>query len=377
QNNIEDISFFMDECRRLGIPVLGPDVNESDFKFTVNKKGEIRFGLGGIKGVGSKAVENIIEERAENGPYGTVFEFASRVNPRMVNKKAYECLVYSGAFDCFSCYHRAQYFSSADKFNGIERLIKYANDYQTNLLSNQHSLFGGTSEAEISEPSLPECDPWPLLEKLRVEKEVIGMYISGHPLDDFKLELESFCGLTIDKLSDEHLPALKGKQFTFGGIITNVYVGMDKRGRNFGRFIVEDYKSTLKMLLFAEDYLKFKHFLEEGTPVYITARVEERFRNAEMLEIRINQMQLLSEIKDKMTRNVTLSVSINDLAEPFIDRLEHLVRNHPGNCSLKISVSDPLENIGVDMPSKTFKVAISEEFLSEMSRIDKISYRLN
>lgn len=378
QNNIEDISFFMDECRRLGIPVLGPDVNESDFKFTVNKKGEIRFGLGGIKGVGSKAVENIIEERSENGPYLTLFEFASRVNPRMVNKKAYECLVYSGAFDCFSAYHRAQYFATvADKYNGIERLIKYSNDYQANLLSSQHSLFGGTSEAAIAEPSLAECEPWPLLEKLRLEKEVIGMYLSGHPLDDFRLELESFCGITIDKLTDENLPALKGKQFSFGGIITNVYIGMDRRGRNFGRFMVEDYKSSIKLMLFAEDFLKFKHFLEEGTPVYMTARVEERFRNADLLEIRINQMQLLSEVKDKMARSVTLSVSIHDLEEPFISSLHELVKNHPGSCGLKISITDPLENIGVDMPSKTYKVSISEEFLAELGRMERITYRLN
>ncbi|HEY9560116.1 MAG TPA: DNA polymerase III subunit alpha [Anseongella sp.] len=378
QNNIEDISFFMDECRRLGIPVLGPDVNESDFKFTVNKKGEVRFGMGGIKGVGSKAVENIIEERGENGPYQTVFEFSSRVNPRMVNKKAYECLVYSGAFDCFGGYHRAQYFGAVgDKFNGIERLIKYSNDYQANLLSNQHSLFGGTSEANIAEPGLPDCDPWPLLEKLRLEKEVIGMYLSGHPLDDFRLELKSFCGITINQLTDEHLPALKGRQFSFAGIITNVYIGMDKRGRNFGRFMVEDYKGSLKLLLFAEDYLKFKHFLAEGTPVYITARVEERFRNAELLEIRINQMQLLSEVKDKMTRSVTLSVSLNDIAAPFISRIEELVKEHPGKCGLKISINDPLENIGVDMPSKTYKVAISEEFLSGLGQIEKVVYRLN
>src|SRR3546814_735048 len=177
----------------------------------------------------------------------------------MVNKKAYECLVYSGAFDCFGGYHRAQYFGAVgDKFNGIERLIKYSNDYQANLLSNQHSLFGGTSEANIAEPGLPDCDPWPLLEKLRLEKEVIGMYLSGHPLDDFRLELKSFCGITINQLTDEHLPALKGRQFSFAGIITNVYIGMDKRGRNFGRFMVEDYKGSLKLLLFAEDYLKFK-----------------------------------------------------------------------------------------------------------------------
>src|SRR5690606_27136482 len=173
-----------------------------------------------------------------------------------VNKYSYECLVFSGSFYLFRTYQGAQNIATvADKYNGLIRLINYSNAYQAKLLSSQHSLFGGTSEAAIAEPSLAECEPWPLLEKLRLEKEVIGMYLSSHPLDDFRLELESFCGITIDKLTDENLPALKGKQFSFGGIITNVYIGMDRRGRNFGRFMVEDYKSSIKLMLFAEDFL--------------------------------------------------------------------------------------------------------------------------
>lgn len=379
QNNIEKISFFMDECLRLGIPVLGPDVNESAYEFSVNKKGEIRFGLGSIKGVGVKAVENIIQERKENENYHSVFDFSKRVNPRMVNKKAYECLVYSGALDCFGNFHRAQYFSTnaGDKLNGIERLIKFSNDYQTTLITNQASLFGGTGELELSEPSLPDCDPWPLLEKLRYEKEAIGMYISGHPLDDYKLEIDSFCNIPVNRLMPEHLPALKGRQIAFGGIIVDPYIGMDKRGRNFGRFMIEDYTGSVKLMLFAEDYLKFRHFLENGTPVFINARVDERFRGSDMLEVKITQIQLLSEVKDKMARSLTLSVNINDVKDHFIMQVEALAKNHPGKCFLKISVKDPLENITVDLPSKSLKVSVNEGFLAELNKWEGVGYRVN
>src|SRR3569833_1648737 len=198
---MDKITFFMEECRRMGVEVLGPCINESDMSFSVNSKCQVRFGLTGVKGVGEKAVESIIEERHEHGPYKTVYDFAQRSNTRSVNRKAYENLVYGGAFDCFE-QSRAQFFAKSEtvQLTGIERLIKYANDYQNTQNSSQSSLFGGSVASYIPEPPMPETEEWALIERLKYEKEVIGIYLTGHPLDNYKVELDRFCNSTVTDL---------------------------------------------------------------------------------------------------------------------------------------------------------------------------------
>ncbi|MGH7238272.1 MAG: DNA polymerase III subunit alpha, partial [Candidatus Saccharimonadales bacterium] len=227
QNNMEKITFFMEECRRMGVQVLGPDINESDMAFAVNKKGQVRFGLTGVKGVGDKAVESIIEERKEGGPYKSVYDFAQRSNTRSVNRKSYENLVYGGAFDEFGL-NRAQFFAKTDSgvLTGIERLIKYANDYQNIQSSSQSSLFGGSVTSCIPEPAMPEAEEWALIEKLKYEKEVIGMYLTGHPLDNYKVEMERFCNTSISDLKNMQ----KARSGEGGEEIMAAFNNLRKRG---------------------------------------------------------------------------------------------------------------------------------------------------
>lgn len=372
--NIDKITFFMEESKRMGIPVLGPDINESETPFTVNKKGEIRFGLGGIKGLGDKAVECIIDERKERGNYESVFDLVKRSNLRAVSKKAFECLVYSGTLDCFEDFHRAKYFavSPSDKFTNIEKLIRFGNDYQNSLSSSQHSLFGGAKDVSISEPVLHDSAPWSLMEKLKYEKEVIGIYISGHPMDEYKLEIESFCTCSI-----RDIPQYKGRTVAIAGIITDVITRIDKKGRNFALFSIEDFTETIQLALFSEDYLKMKHMLETGLCVYIKGKVQNRYQNEDQFDIKIEQIQLLSEIKDRMTKSVTLFMDIDYLEESSVEQVENLVKKYPGQCILKFSISDQQEKIMIEMPSKSYKVDLNNEFLADLSLLKGINYKLN
>lgn len=398
QGNLDKISFFMEECRRMSIPVLGPDVNESDMLFAVNKKGEIRFGLGGIKGVGEKAVENIIEER-ENGAYTSIFEFARRVNSRTVNKKSYESLVYSGAFDGFP-QHRAQYFgvSLNDKYNGIERVIKYANDYQENKNSSQASLFGGagSSTAATAEPQLPDTEKWSLLEQLKFEKDVVGFYISGHPLDNFKLEMVNFCSHTIrdvkliekaknGALEEEEKPRfeqLRSKDIKIGGLIASAAHRITKTGKPFGTFILEDYNESIEIALFGDDYVKFRQFLQAGYFLHIRGKVDVRFRQEGAWEFKVVQIELLNELRDKLAKSLTVMVRLDQLSEDLINLMADLIENQKpenqqANCLLKFEITDSAENIKVELPSKRFKVNPDDAFLNTLKQELKLNYRLN
>src|SRR6185437_15195707 len=280
QNNMEKITFFMEECRRMGVEVLGPDINESDMAFAVNKKGQVRFGLTGVKGVGDKAVESIIEERNERGPYKTIYDFAQRSNTRSVNRKSYENLVYGGAFDEFGI-NRARFFAKTENgvLTGIERLIKYANDYQNTQSSSQSSLFGGSVASYIPEPAMPQADEWALIERLKYEKDVIGIYLTGHPLDNYKVELERFCNTSISDLKmmqkarsgeggEEIMTAFaqrrKRGEICIGGLVSNVQHKMTKNGKPFGTFILEDYNESYEFALFGDDYIKFRNLLVDG-----------------------------------------------------------------------------------------------------------------
>ncbi|RYY36744.1 MAG: DNA polymerase III subunit alpha, partial [Sphingobacteriaceae bacterium] len=314
QNSIDKISFFMEECRRINVPVLGPDINESEASFAVNKKGEVRFGLTGVKGVGEKAVESIIEERAERGPYESVYDFARRSNVRSVNRKSYENLVYGGAFDAFG-YARAQFFAKTENglLTGVERLIKYANDYQNTQSSTQASLFAGGVAAYIPEPPMPDVEEWALIEKLKNEKDVIGIYLTGHPLDNYKLELDRFCNTTVAELKtlqkarsgeggEETIAILnnlrrKG-EICVGGLVGNVQHKTTKTGKPFGTFVLEDYNESYEFAMFGEDYVKFRNLMVDGYFLHIRGNIEEKFRQKDNWDLRITTMSLLTEMRD-------------------------------------------------------------------------------
>jgi len=413
-NDIKQISFFMEECKRMGLTVLGPDVNESFYKFTVNDQGAIRFGIGAVKGVGAGAVDTIVSNRDE-GKYLSIADFARRSNPRTINKKVYESLVYSGAFDCFGI-NRAQFFHVPEGLsqNGIERLIKYTNDYQYNKNNAAMSLFGGTSDADIPEPSLPPCPEWGLMEKLRYEKNVVSMYITGHPMDDYRLELEYFCqhkvsqlhlidkmkagaGKDADNGQDAGLESpeegvedvktefakIKNKDLVVGGMVTAVYHGMTKTGKPYGRMTFEDYSDSYEMALFGEDYVKFKGFMNENYFLQIRGTVSERFRQQDNWEFKITSIQLLSELRDKMAKSISIQVPLHELNNKFVDNLQQIIHKNQQeqeirNCQLKFVLLDYEDKVSLEMPAKGMKVHLSNEFLQDLRALtgDR-GYKLN
>jgi DNA polymerase-3 subunit alpha len=397
QNNIEKISFFMEECKQMGISVLGPDINESELSFTVNKKGEVRFGMSGMKGVGDKAVESIVEERTENGLYQSMYDFARRSNSRAVSKKVYENLVYGGAFDCFG-HNRSSFFFKPDGsfYNGIERLIKYSNDFQNSLNSSQASLFGGTNDAEISEPQMPDCEEWGLIEKLKYEKESIGIYLTGHPLDNYKFELDHFCSHQVRHLSlvnrmkgteiypedQEEFKKISNRDLIIGGLVSACRHGTTKTGKPFGTFMFEDYGETFEIALFGEDYIKLKQYLELGLFLQVRGLVTERFKQKDNWEFKVNSIVLLSELRDKMSKSLTIQVPLTELSNTFINKMDEIIRlnteqNENRNCQLKFMVMDYEEETILEMPSKTVRINPSNEFLNEISKMIGVRYKLN
>lgn len=367
-NDIKQVSFFMEECRRMGVPVLGPDVNESNYQFTVNKEGAIRFGLGAIKGLGSAPVQAIIEERSENGFFKSIFDLTKRINLRVCNKKAFESLVYAGGFDSFGNVHRAQYFkedTSGKTF--LENVIRFGFGFQDSENSSQASLFGEDTGTKLPEPIIPPSDEWGNIYALNKEKEVIGMFISGHPLDDFQLEIESFCNGSIGMLLD--METHRNKDLLMAGIISEAEHRTTRKGDPFGTLIVEDYNDSYKIFLWRENYLKYKHFLNPGTFVALKGRIEIPPRRSE-LEFTIHSIDLLQTIRETRANNVQLKVSTKALDQIMISDLNKLFMEHQGDCPVQFLVYDPLDKIEVKMPSKTIKVGLNNDFVKRLREFD-------
>ncbi|MGI9542281.1 MAG: DNA polymerase III subunit alpha, partial [Cyclobacteriaceae bacterium] len=372
QNNIEKITFFMDECKRRGIKVLGPDINESGLYFDVNLNEEIRFGLGAIKGTGETAVEAIISEKESGGPYKDIFDFAERVNLRTVNKKTFESLAMAGALDCFEGYHRRHYLHAPEGESSlIEMVIKYGNKVQGEKNAAQVSLFGGENGVAIPTPKVPFCEPYTEIEKLKIEKEVVGFYISGHPLDQFRLEIKSFCTCTVDRIEN-----YKNHDISVAGIITKFNERYSKNGRPFGLFTIEDFEASLDMAMFGEEYLKNKHLISIGSFVYIKGKVTERYNQPGIWELRPHTIQLLSEIREKLSKEILLEVKLEDVNDGLVDQLEELSNNHPGKCPLKVMISDLDENISVELLSRKYKVSPENDLIDELEKLNKVSYHI-
>jgi len=353
-NDIKSVSLFMEECRRMGTPVLGPDVNESNYKFTVNKAGAIRFGLGAIKGLGGGPVEAIIDERNTVGFYKGIFDFAKRINLRQCNKKAFEGLAYGGGFDSFGNFHRAQFFTEdKNQRTFMENLMKYGAAFQENANSSQVSMFGEASGIEMPEPEIPKCEEWGSVYKLNREKEVIGIFISGHPLDDYSLEMNSFCNGKIAMLNEIELH--QNKDLTIGCVITEAEHRFTKNGDPFGTIIVEDYSDSYKVFLWRENYLKFRHFLQPNTFIAIKGRIEIPPRRSE-LEFSIHSMELLSQMREKLAKSVHLKIEAKNLEQRLIADLNKLFLENEGNCGVSFKIVDALEEIEINMPSKSVKI---------------------
>ncbi len=343
--DIKQVTFFMEECRRMGIKTLGPDLNESQYKFTVNDKGEIRFGLGAVKNMGEAAVQNIIEERESNGLFTSVIDFLTRINLRNTNKRTLESLAMAGAFDSFKGVHRAQFFYKEPNENTtfLEKAIRYAGQAQEMKNSAQTNLFGEETSVASLELSFPECEPWSKITELNMELETIGFYISSHPMDDYKVQIKFFTNTNISNLNNE-IGNLKGNRISFAGQVVSADHLNSQQGKPYARFKVEDQSDTIEMMLWAENYLKFKHLIEINTFIHITGQVQQSYRNPEQNELKIQEIRLLDEIMEKLAKEIHFTLNIEAMSEEDMnDFIQLIEENKGGKVQFTIQLYDPEE----------------------------------
>lgn len=364
---IEKITFFMEECKRMGLTVLGPDINESLKGFAVNKKGEIRFGLGGLKGVGEAAIESLIEERAKNGAYKDIFDLIKRVNQRTVNKKSLESLAYAGAFDCFKEIHRAQYFyvSQGDPLTGIEKIIRFGNVFQANKSQSVNSLFGDSVMPEIATPKLPVCEEWTLTEKLDFEKEVTGMFMSGHPLDHFKFELKHYGIMNLAdfneiKDSSTLIAANANRSFRIAGLVVDAQHRVTKTGRNFGALSIEDFSGKSELMLWSDDYTRHQNYLNKGYNLLINGFFKQRF-NSDQYEFKVTNIMLLETAKQVLTRQVEVNMTPASVTKDFVNFIDNNVKANPGKHTLRFNVYDPIDNLKITLYTLEKGFTMNEE----------------
>lgn len=386
-SDIKKITTYTEECKKLGINVLGPNVNESDLNFMVNKKGEILFGLAAIKGVGSTAAEEIIKEREANGVFKSPFDFITRINLRAINRRCIEALVKSGAFDCFENIHRAQYFFSSQGNDSIflDKLIKYGAKTKENALCSQTSLFD-TAEGEegLEDPEVPQCEPWSQMECLDFEKEMLGFCISGHPLDLFRCAITNFTNVTISDLQD--LTKLKDTEVCFAGIVKSAEMGTSKNGKPYAKFQIEDESSSYDFFLNSNTYVEFANYCKPNLYIIVKAEVKENVWKAQtaeepQLRLFIKKIELLENILNNYVEGLSLYFDVDKLTEDVVNDLKKLCERAKGKTSLSICVIDNQnQDIVLKMKSKKYKIEV-ETFMEQMSESpisqNIISYNLN
>ncbi|MGQ1908845.1 DNA polymerase III subunit alpha [Marinifilum sp. RC60d5] len=374
--DITKVTIFMDECKRMGLPVLGPDVNESYSTFTVNKEGAIRFGMVGVKGVGEQAVHDIIEER-KNGPFKDIFDFVERVNLRSVNKRTLENLVMSGGFDSFGL-KRSQYFQPDESdVTFMEHLVKYGNKLQAENNNKQQTLFGGVEDYVVTPPKIPECAEWNKLERLNKEKELIGIYLSAHPLDDYKLEIDAFCNATLSELSSD-LANFKDKDVNIAGMVTAIRRGTTKNGNPFAIVNIEDFTDSYELAFFAKDFVEFSNYFIEGLSVFINGRVQTRSwpRDSTELEYKVKGFTLLTEVMEKKVKEVTIEIPLQSLSEELVTEMASCMEESKGNLKVNFIISDD-KNMKVKMFSRSCRVELSNELIEYFRNNSEIKFKIN
>ncbi|MCP9235897.1 DNA polymerase III subunit alpha [Lewinella sp. JB7] len=373
KSDIGKLTFFLKECKRMNVPVLGPDINESQSEFSVNKDGAIRIGMTALKGVGEGPVEAILKARAEKGPFESVFHLMQRVEPGTVNKRVLEALVDAGAFDCFEAVHRAQYFAPSEKYDSyLEHVTKYANAYQSQLASAASSLFGAMQEEILpDEPSPPDAREWNLPEKLMREKEVTGIYVSGHPLDGYKLEIDNYVTCSLAELD----PQKYGKiTLRLAGMISGARHMVSKNGNGWGIFELSDFDETIEFKLFGEDYEKYKHVLNQGKAVFVKANYRPKW-NSDEVEISVSEVKLLEGIGREMTEAIILKLPLRDLSPELVISLDELCQKYQGRQKLRMVFYDAEDDLKLKMFSLKRTVDADTEFINEIERLG-IKYRV-
>ena len=374
-NDIKQVSFFMEECKRMGLTVLGPDVNESFYKFTVNDNYAVRFGMGAVKGVGANAVDTIVQNR-KDASYKSIFDLAKKIDLRAANKKAFESLAYAGGFDCFDGTHRAQYFHiEGEGITFLEKAIRYGSKFQENENSSQVSLFGEASEVQIAEPIVPPCEDWSTMEKLAKEKEVVGIYISGHPLDDYRFEMKYFCNVRLANLKS--LETLVGKTLTFGGIVTNVQYRTGKNGKDWAMFTLEGYDESHDFRIFDEEYLKFRHFLVNNQFIYFKINIKDGWVNRETGKkseprITFHDAKLLADVLPTFAKKLSIQLNIKDLNPGLIQKLNEIFKANSGDNPVNFEVMEIEKIIKVVEPSIKKEIDIQEISIENEIDIDNL-----
>ena len=380
KDQITEITKLMDECRSLGIDTLGPDVNESRIKFTVNKHGSIRFGLAAIKGMGEVPANAIINEREKNGPYKDIFDFAERIDLRAVNRKAFESLAYSGAFDSFG-YRREQFFGRNAKDEPfLDTLIKYGSLVQQEKAQALNTLFGDNDAVEITHPQVPEGDHWPAIEKLNKERELVGIYLSAHPLDEFSVILNDLCNTKCKEIgrNADKAELAKRQEITFGGIVTSVVERRSaKTNKPFSFVTIEDFDSAGELALFGSDWENWSGLLKEDYTVYITATCQQRFRNSDMYELRIKNVEQLYDVKDKRIEKLTISIDASKVDETLVSELASIIDKHPGKTQLYLQLRDAVPQNNITLRSSLKTVDVDRKLLMFIESNKDMEYRIN
>ena len=374
--NITDITKLMDECKAMGINTLGPDVNESNLKFTVNKEGNIRFGLGAVKGVGEGAVQSIMEEREKNGPFKGIFDFVQRVNLTACNKKNLECLALAGGFDSFPELKREQYFAVNSKNEVfLETLVRYGNRYQADQAAAANSLFGGENVVDIATPEIPVAERWSDLDRLNRERDLVGIYLSAHPLDEYSVVLEHVCNTHMAELEDK--TALVGREITMGGIVTAVRRGISKNGNPYGIAKIEDYSGSAELPFFGNDWVTYQGYLGERTFLFIKARCQPKQWRQDELELKITSMELLPDVKEKLIEKITILIPLSVLNKALITELAELTKERPGSTELYFKVRDEDSKMTVDLISRPVKLSVGRELIAYLKERPDLEFRIN
>ena len=376
-DNITEITKLMDECRAMNIPTLGPDVNESRQKFSANKKGEIRFGISAIKGVGGAAAEAIIKERESNGPYKTVFDFIQRVSLSSCNRKCIESLVLSGGFDCFTELRREDYFAKNAKGEMfIDQLVRYGQLYQTEMMQQKYSLFGDDNAIEISTPAIIKGEPWSDIERLNKERDLVGIYLSAHPLDEYKVILDNLCNTSCQEMED--VSRLQGReQVVIGGIVTAIRQKYTKTGKPCGFVTIEDFDGSGVLALFGEDWGKWAGMFQIGSTVYINAELKQRFRDSALYDLKVTDVKYLQTVKDSTLTKITISVNTDKLDAQVVEELNEIINENPGKTQLFFQLRDSQGKNHVLLKSRSVSIDIRSRLLQYIEQQDGLEYKIN
>jgi DNA polymerase-3 subunit alpha len=375
-SNINEITKLMDECKANGVSTLGPDVNESMLRFAVNHLGDIRFGLGAVKGVGEGAVMSILNEREANGPYKNIFDFVQRVNLSACNRKNIEALALAGAFDSMGGIKREDFFAKNAKDETFaDVLVRYGNKYQADKAAAMNSLFGGDNAVEVATPEIPNAPAWSDLDRLNKERDLVGIYLSAHPLDEYRVVLENVCNTRMTDLAN--LPDLVNRDLTMGGIVTDVREGYTKTGKPYGVAKVEDYSGSSEFAFIGQEWVEKRNYFMKGMFLYMKGRCQPRQWKQDQLEVKVNSIELLPDVKDSLIQKITVVVPLSHLDEELIEDFSALLDGNTGPTELHFYIQDEDGQLYVNLAARKRKITVRKELISYIKERSSLSYKIN